>query len=113
MKIRYITFTLLFAGFAGCSRNKKPVVSKDFVDSLITHYKEPAFSRANDSALIFWKNRMNPKLPGIVSEMKYAAALSLRFHLYGDLRDIERADSIVRKLDSVFKHRESTAQLYL
>ena len=114
MKIRYITFALLFAaGFAGCSRNKKPLVSTDFIDSLITHYQEPAFSRANDSALIFWKNRMNPKLPGIVSEMKYAAALSLRFHLYGDFRDIETADSIVRKLDSVFKHRESTAQLYL
>lgn len=113
MKIRYITFALFFAGLAGCSRNKKQLISKDFIDSLISHYQEPVFSRINDSTLLFWKKRIRPQLPGIVSEMKYAAALSMRFHLYGDIQDIRLADSTIRKLDADFNHRESAAQLFL
>src|SRR5450631_260822 len=113
MKIRCITFAVLFAGLAGCSRNKKQIVSKDFIDSLISHYQEPAISRTNDSALVFWKNRIRPELPGIISEMKYAAALSFRFHLFGDIRDIKSADSTIRKLDADFNHREAAAQLFL
>jgi len=113
MKIRYIILALLVAGLSGCSRSKKQIVSKDFVDSLIIHYQEPAFSQINDSALLFWKKRIRPQLPGIVSEMKYAGALSMRFHLYGDIKDIRMADSTIRKLDADFNHRESAAQLFL
>ncbi len=113
MKIRYITLALLVAGLSGCSRNKKQIVSKDFVDSLIIHYQEPAFSQINDSVLLFWKKRIQPQLPGIVSEMKYAGALSMHFHLYGDIQDIRMADSTIRKLDADFNHHESAAQLFL
>lgn len=113
MKIRYVTFALFFSGLAGCSRNIKQVVSKEFIDSLISHYQEPAFSKINDSALLFWEKRIHPKRPGIVSEMKYAAALSMRFHLYGDIADIRMADSTIRKLDADFNHREAAAQLFL
>lgn len=113
MNIRYIILALLVAALVGCSRNKKQVVSKYFIDSLIAHYQEPAFSRTNDSVLLFWKKRIQPDLPGIVSEMKYAGALSLRFHLYGDIQDIRMADSTIRKLDADFNHREAAAELFL
>ena len=113
MKNRIITAAFLFAGLASCSRFQNQLVPKVFIDSLINQYQEPAFSLTNDSALVFWRSRINPQLPGIVSEMKYAAALAMRFHLYGDLRDILTADSTVRKLDDDFNHRESAAQLFL
>jgi hypothetical protein len=97
----------------GCGREKGPVVSSEFVDSLFSHYTEPAFARINDSSMQFWKNRVNPALPGLVSESKYASALAMRFHLYGDITDIRRADSVIRKVDRDYNHREAAADLTL
>jgi len=113
MKMKLVIAAFLFAAILSCSRSKKQLVSSDFIDSLITRYQEPGFSKDNDTALVFWKNRIHPKRPGIVSEMKYAAALSMRYHLHGDIRDIKMADSTIRKLDADFNHRESCAQLVL
>jgi hypothetical protein len=45
--------------------------------------------------------------------MKYAASLSMRFHLFGDIRDIKEADSTICKLDADFNHHEAAAQLFL
>jgi hypothetical protein len=113
MKMKLIIAVFLFSGILSCSRSKKQLVRSDFIDSLMTCYQEPGFSKSNDAALVFWKNRIRPQRPGIVSEMKYAAALSMRFHLYGDIRDIKMADSTIHKLDADFNHHEAAAQLFL
>ncbi len=98
---------------SGCRYPHKPIVSSVFIDSLINHYRAPLPANSNDSALMFWKNRINPSLPGITSESKYAACLSSRFHFFGDIRDIRCADSVIRKLDSDFNHKEAPADLSL
>jgi tetratricopeptide (TPR) repeat protein len=94
-----------------CSHENGQIVSQIFIDSLISHYQEPAFARTNDSTMQFWRSRIDPKLPGIVNESKYAGTLALRFHLFGDIHDIKTADSLIRRLDSNFNHREAQAEL--
>jgi hypothetical protein len=94
-----------------CNHENEQIVHINYIDSLISHYKEPAFARSNDSSLQFWKNRIDPKLPGLVNELKYAGTLSMRFHLFGDIQDIIKADSIIRILDTHFNHKEAQAEL--
>jgi hypothetical protein len=107
-----VFIAIVLSGY-GCRHSQKPIVSSDFIDSLINHYRMPLPAISNDSTLMFWKSRINPSLPGITSESKYAACLSYRFHLFGDIRDIRCADSVIRKLDSDFNHKESPADLTL
>jgi hypothetical protein len=38
---------------------------------------------------------------------QYAGTLAARFHLYGDIRDLENADSIIQKLNIVFKEKDA------
>ena len=96
-----------------CKHEKGQIVSGIYIDSLMSHYQAPAFARSNDSSIQFWRSRIDPKLPGLVSESKYAGTLSLRFHLFGDIQDIKKADSVIRKLDSDFNHKEAQADLTL
>src|SRR5450755_3876226 len=98
-KTRLALLPIIFSLFA-CSHEKPPVTSPVFIDSMINHYQEPVFARTNDSDIQFWRNRINPLLPGIASESKYAGTLSMRFHLFGDIQDIQTADSVMLKLDS-------------
>lgn len=63
--------------------------------------------------MLFWRSRINPKLPGFISESKYAGALALRFHLFGDINDIRMADSVIRKEDQDFNYKEAAANLTL
>jgi hypothetical protein len=113
MKIRLPLGLIIVCGLVACAHQKKPIVSIFFIDSLISNYREPGFARSNDSSMQFWKNRINPSLPGIVSESKYAGLLSMRFHLFGDIRDIQMADSTIQKIDLDFNHREAQANLTL
>ena len=77
-----------------------------FADSLITRYTIPAVAIANNAELEFWKKRMNPHAPGLVNEARYASALINRFQQWGDIRDVKEADSIMRKVDTSFNHKE-------
>jgi hypothetical protein len=113
MTTRIFLAACILSGMIGCSQRQKPIVSEVFVDSLIEHYSEPEIARSNDLSMQFWKSRINPKLPGLVSETKYAGTLSMRFHLYGDIRDIRKADSVMSKVDSDFNHKEAQAELTL
>jgi hypothetical protein len=113
MKTRLLLGISILGALVGCTHQNKPIVSAQFIDSLIVNYKEPAFARSNDSTMLFWKNRINSNLPGIVSESKFAGFLSMRFHLFGDIQDIKMADSILRKIDLDFNHREAQANLTL
>jgi hypothetical protein len=113
MEITSMPGIILIIGLSACAREKKQIVSVHFVDSLISHYQEPDFARSNDTNITFWKNRIIPGLPGIVSETKYAGALVTRFHVFGDLQDMKSADSTIRKIDSDFNHKESHAGLIL
>ena len=52
----------------------------------------------------FWKKRINPALPGYVSEGKYASTLITRFHEFGDIHDVKEAESIYRKINKVYNN---------
>ena len=104
---------LILFGLSGCTHQKKTLISEFYIDSLINNYLEPEFARSNDSSMQFWKNRINPALPGLVSESKYAGFLSMRFHLFGDIQDIRKADSTINKVDLDFNHNEAQANLTL
>lgn len=113
MNIRLLFGISLLGFLPGCNRQSEPIVDKHFIDSLINNYQVPAFARSNDSTMQFWKSRIDPNLPGIVSESKYASLLSMRFHLFGNIRDIQMADSVIRKIDFDFEHKEAQANLTL
>lgn len=113
MGFKFFTGISFVCLIMACNNEKVPLVSGIYIDSLMNHYQKPVFARSNDSSLQFWRNRIDPKLPGLVSESKYAGTLSLRFHLFGDIRDIKKADSVVREMDSNFNHKEAQADLTL
>lgn len=96
-----------------CNHEREQIISAIYIDSLISHYHPPAFAVSNDSSIKFWRNRIDPKLPGLVNEAKYAGTLSLKFHLFGDIQDIQKADSVIRKIDDDFNHKEAQAELTL
>jgi len=113
MRVKFYTGISFICLLLACRHKEGQIVSRIYIDSLISHYQEPAFARSNDSSMQFWRNRIDPKLPGLVSETKYAGTLSLRFHLFGDIQDIKKADSIVRRVDTNFNHKEAQADLTL
>ena len=113
MRFNFFPGISFFCLMMACNHENGQIISQSYIDSLISHYQEPAFARSNDSSMQFWRNRIDPKLPGLVSETKYAGTLSFRFHLFGDIQDILKADSIIRKLDSNFNRKEAQADLTL
>ena len=113
MRVKFFPCISLICLIMACSHEKGQIVRRTFIDSLMSHYQEPAFALSNDSSMHFWKNRIDPKLPGLVNETKYAGTLSLRFHLFGDIQDLKTADSVIRRLDSSFNHKEAQAELTL
>lgn len=113
MRLKFLLGISVLCGLMSCSHEKKQIVGEVFIDSLISHYREPAIASSNESALLFWKSRINPQLPGFVSETKYAGTLSLRYHLYGDIGDIYAADSVIKKVDLDYNHQEAHANLLL
>jgi hypothetical protein len=103
----------LLTAAASCRNNTEKLVSPAFADSLITHYTPPPTLKATEQEMQFWSGRIDPKNPGMVSEAKYAATLVARFHQRGDIQDIKKADSIVRKIDTLFNHKEAGPLLSL
>lgn len=94
-------------------KNNKAIVDVGFADSLINQYKPAEAVKTNAGEIEFWKNRIDPKQPGLVNELKYAGALAARFHLEGDIKDLKTADSMLLLVDSVFNYKESSPELSL
>ncbi|UEG49410.1 hypothetical protein LK994_12280 [Ferruginibacter lapsinanis] len=112
MKPIIVTISIA-AIFSSCNTNKKGIVDVHFIDSLISNYQQPTEYRQNTAELVFWKNRIDPNNPGIVNEMKYASALAGKFHLYGNIRDMQTADNILLNIDTLFKQKEAAPNLSL
>jgi hypothetical protein len=76
-------------------------------------YTLPASVKATEDQVQFWKNRIDPKRPGIVSESKYASTLISRFQQFGDINDLRQADSIMQKVNADFNYKEAAPNLTL
>ncbi|MFL5810651.1 MAG: hypothetical protein ACJ749_14105 [Flavisolibacter sp.] len=94
-------FSLLSCLFA--CKEKKALVDPVFVDSLLTSFEKSAFANTNDQDITFWKHRAEKPDAGFVNQQKYAQGLVSRFRIYGDIRDLVIADSIMRVIASQYK----------
>jgi len=108
-----ITCFIVLSAFLSCSDDKKPIVSSAFADSLITHYTEPPIIKQTNDDIEFWKKRIDPNNSGFTNESKYASTLVRRFHLSGDIHDLIISDSVLRRVDTVFNHKEAGPNLAL
>lgn len=102
--MKYLIF-LVCATLFLCSCNRKPLVNKLYVDSLVAHYTVPGFVNDNVTDMIFWKNRINPKNPQNTNESRYAATLLARFRQFGDIEDVKQAESIYKQVSSTYNHK--------
>jgi hypothetical protein len=103
-KIPVAFWVLLF--ISSCSHKDKPIVNAAFADSLITHYSPSQFARTIDSNLVFWEKRMDSLPENFLNGPKYASALSSRFHLYGDINDLVKADSLYNRSNEANQEKE-------
>lgn len=83
------------------------VVDRIAVEKIINNYGQPQSLLQNENEVSFWKNRIDPKSPGLVNEMRYAMSLSSRFRFSGNIADLIFTDSLLTATDSVFSHREA------
>ena len=96
---QYIVLIALISSITACRQQEKIIVDPFFVDSLISHQQPSEAAISNENEMQFWKARIDAQPSGFTNEGKYAATLSRRFHIYGDIDDILKADSIVRSLN--------------
>ncbi|MEO5777481.1 MAG: hypothetical protein ABIQ27_11290 [Flavobacterium sp.] len=99
--------------FIQCKNVDTPIVSKTYIDSLLTNYGTPKAITINQENLEFWKNRIQKNGFDIVNEPKYASTLVGRFNLLGDFNDVKTADSILINVEKNFNNKEAGIFLFL
>ena len=93
-----IALLAMFCAFS-CKNGQKTLMDKAFTDSLINRADSSSLEKTANADLLFWKQRVN-ELPGSFSALsRYAGGLVFRFHLYGEIKDLLLADSILSKRD--------------
>ena len=90
----------------GCRQSSAPVADPAFADSLISQYQPSVIMRTSDSNLVFWRNRMEAQPENFVNGPKYASALSTHFHLYGNINDLLKADSLMKRSNEANQYKE-------
>jgi hypothetical protein len=104
----FLVLSCITLFFVSCKNSKSKIVDNVYADSLINHYSLPAQVKYSESDLQFWKNRIDPKLPGQVNESKYAAALITRFHQFGNIRDVKEAEAILKNVNQTYNNTLSS-----
>jgi len=105
MKNLLLAFYILLV-FSSCSNNDSKIVDSVYVDSLIVHYSLSQHARTTDSNFIFWKKRMDSLPDNFINGPKYGSAFSSRFHLYGNIEDLIKADSLFKLSNEANKEQE-------
>jgi tetratricopeptide (TPR) repeat protein len=103
--LRLLTCALCCALIFSCS--PRPVlVEPSFVDSLLSHYQPSQTLLTAREDLAFWKERVD-RLPfDITNQQKWAGALTERFQLTGDVKDLITADSVLSNLNVFYSGKE-------
>ena len=105
MKILSIAlFSLLL--LTSCHQSAKRIVNPSFADSLISKYQPSEMAQAAKNNLAFWQRRMDSLPENFVTGPKYAAALSSCFHIFGDIKNLRRADSLMKESNKVNQGKE-------
>jgi hypothetical protein len=99
-----VFFTILL--ITSCGDSPKNIVNPLFTDSLINNYQPSVTMQTADSNLAFWKKRMDSLPDNFVNGPKYAAVLSSYFHLYGNINDLRKADSLMKCSNEANQQKE-------
>jgi tetratricopeptide (TPR) repeat protein len=107
--IRSCTWMLLLASqlFFSCHSSNAPVVDQRFIDSFLTHYRPSAAEKLDSADLLFWQARLTPTPDSYTATGRLAGTLVQRFHLYGDIDDLLRADSLLSGLSTALHGQEA------
>jgi hypothetical protein len=97
---------LLFVLAGSCRHSSKIIVDQGFADSLVSHYHLSVAMQTADSNLAFWERRMEALPDDYVNGPEYASALSARFRLYGDIKDLVKADSLLKRSNQANQEKE-------
>jgi tetratricopeptide (TPR) repeat protein len=97
---------------ASCSK-QKPLVNQQYTDSLIRHYTLPATVSDNQADMLFWQSRIDPQNPQQINEARYAGTLVTRFHQFGEINDIKKADRIYNGISTTYHHQLASAEAAL
>jgi len=95
MKLSILLVLALLCSLSACQNDKAPIVDVSFTDSLINHY-QPSFiekTLAGDSS--FWKKQLDTTKGNTTALLQYSSDLIQRFHFYGEIGDLKKADSIL------------------
>lgn len=98
---------LLLIFYTACNEHPQPLVSKEFVDSLLIHFDNSARLDKQQQEIDFWKQRIQSNTPDLVNGSRYAGQLVSRFHLRGNINDVKQADSILTNLAAAFNGKEA------
>ena len=104
---KLITALSFLVFFDACTTKDHPVTDIVFIDSLINHYSLSPIQKLNQQDSVFWKDRLDKAPVGFVERQQYAGILSGRFHLYGDIKDIRTADSIMKWINLQYKEEDA------
>jgi hypothetical protein len=99
--VKKILFGFLLIILVSCKCNES-YVNALFIDSLISNYKPAQIATINQADLQFWKNRVRGMPENFANLFKYSSALAGRFHMYGDIKDLIKADSIMKEIAGKF-----------
>ena len=96
----------VFLVITSCRHAAKTIVNLSFTDSLISNYHPSVTMQTTDSNLAFWQKRMDSLPENFVNGPKYASALSTYFHLYGNIKDLLKADSLMKRSNEANQEKE-------
>ena len=100
----------IFFSLNAC-KNNTAIINATEIESLIKNYKPSPTLKENEEDLLFWKTRIDAKNIDAVNMSKYAAALTQRFKLQGDINDLLAADSILQLLDKHFDGKDASYKI--
>ncbi|MEO6611494.1 MAG: hypothetical protein ABIT05_05155 [Chitinophagaceae bacterium] len=103
-RIPLALFLLFLAG--SCRQSSKMLVEREFADSLVGQKHVSAAMQTADSNLAFWERRMETLPDNFVNGPEYASALAARFRLYGNIKDLVKADSLVQCSNAANQEKE-------
>lgn len=101
-----LPFCILLLFISSCRNNDKVLIESSFIDSLIQHYSPSSVAKTSANNLSFWKKRMDSLPDNFVNGPEYASALSSQFHLYGDIHDLLKADSLMKRSNEANQQKE-------
>ena len=96
----------LYFFLSACTQNDTSIVNQAFADSIISNYSPSRLATTTESNLSFWQKRMDSLPDNYVNGPKYASVLSSHFHLYGNIKDLLKADSLMKRSNEANQEKE-------